>query len=208
MHFRICEVRLWTEAFVFGIHGSMAAKSCEVGFSTVTFLLNSNNLTNHNRRKQHSEPIRTLIRTLSTSTGRRMRVSHDWFKLVEKVVLVFFNQSQGIEKQNQSKRELLSALNWNHSNHNEMFLYIKTASNGQWTIHLWMVWCMEDWNGIQLQVSNNLLFFRFCRYPADDPQKVKMTRILEELINLTVKEKGVSYTSITRQCLKWNPQGG
>ncbi|RMX38597.1 hypothetical protein pdam_00008370 [Pocillopora damicornis] len=37
---------------------------------------------------------------------------------------------------------------------------------------------------------------RFCRFPADDPQKVKMTRILEELINLTVKEKGVSSVTV------------
>lgn len=41
------------------------------------------------------------------------------------------------------------------------------------------------------QIKLTLFFFRFCRFPADDPQKVKMTRILEELINLTVKEKGV-----------------
>ena len=41
------------------------------------------------------------------------------------------------------------------------------------------------------QIKLTLFLFRFCRFPADDPQKVKMTRILEELINLTVKEKGV-----------------
>lgn len=41
------------------------------------------------------------------------------------------------------------------------------------------------------QIKPTLFLFRFCRFPADDPQKVKMTRILEELINLTVKEKGV-----------------
>lgn len=41
-------------------------------------------------------------------------------------------------------------------------------------------------------LPNDRLFYRFFRYPADDPQKVKMTHILEELINLTVKEKGVS----------------
>lgn len=41
-----------------------------------------------------------------------------------------------------------------------------------------------------------IFLFRFCRFPADDPQKVKMTRILEELINLTVKEKGVSSVTV------------
>lgn len=41
------------------------------------------------------------------------------------------------------------------------------------------------------QIKRILFLLRFCRFPADDPQKVKMTRILEELINLTVKEKGV-----------------
>ena len=40
-----------------------------------------------------------------------------------------------------------------------------------------------------------LLFYRD-KFPADDPQKVKMTRILEELINLTVKEKGVSSVTV------------
>ena len=45
--------------------------------------------------------------------------------------------------------------------------------------------------GIIIQIKWCLFLLRFCRFPADDPQKVKMTRILEELINLTVKEKGV-----------------
>ena len=45
--------------------------------------------------------------------------------------------------------------------------------------------------GIICQIKRILFLLRFCRFPADDPQKVKMTRILEELINLTVKEKGV-----------------
>lgn len=46
---------------------------------------------------------------------------------------------------------------------------------------------------------------RFCRFPADDPQKVKMTRILEELINLTVKEKGTMYPSV--QATIWGNVG-
>ncbi|KAJ7378700.1 Neurofibromin 1 [Desmophyllum pertusum] len=46
---------------------------------------------------------------------------------------------------------------------------------------------------------------RFCRFPADDPQKVKMTRILEQLINLTVKEKGTMYPSV--QATIWGNVG-
>ncbi|XP_015765754.1 PREDICTED: neurofibromin-like [Acropora digitifera] len=46
---------------------------------------------------------------------------------------------------------------------------------------------------------------RFFRYPADDPQKVKMTHILEELINLTVKEKGAMYPSV--QATIWGNVG-
>lgn len=46
---------------------------------------------------------------------------------------------------------------------------------------------------------------RFCRYPADDPQKAKMTHILEELINLTVKEKGAMYPSV--QATIWGNVG-
>ena len=54
---------------------------------------------------------------------------------------------------------------------------------------------------IQLE-SHRTISFRFCRFPGDDPQKIKMTRILEELINLTVKEKGVCWLvlSFTEKC--------
>ena len=56
---------------------------------------------------------------------------------------------------------------------------------------------------VDIQVeSHRIISFRFCRYPGDDPQKIKMTRILEELINLTVKEKGVCWLvlSFTEKC--------
>lgn len=59
----------------------------------------------------------------------------------------------------------------------------------------------SDFVDIQLE-SHRTISFRFCRYPGDDPQKIKMTRILEELINLTVKEKGVcrQVLSFTEKC--------
>ena len=51
--------------------------------------------------------------------------------------------------------------------------------------------------------NHRTISFRFCRFPGDDPQKIKMTRILEELINLTVKEKGVCWLvlSFTEKCI-------
>ena len=59
----------------------------------------------------------------------------------------------------------------------------------------------SDFVDIQVE-SHRTISFRFCRYPGDDPQKIKMTRILEELINLTVKEKGVCWLvlSFTEKC--------
>ena len=59
----------------------------------------------------------------------------------------------------------------------------------------------SDFVDIQVE-SHRTISFRFCRYPGDDPQKIKMTRILEELINLTVKEKGVCWQvlSFTEKC--------
>ena len=60
---------------------------------------------------------------------------------------------------------------------------------------------VSDFVDIQVE-SHRIISFRFCRYPGDDPQKIKMTRILEELINLTVKEKGVCWQvlSFTEKC--------
>ena len=59
----------------------------------------------------------------------------------------------------------------------------------------------SDFVDIQLE-PHRTISFRFCRFPGDDPQKIKMTRILEELINLTVKEKGVCWLvlSFTKKC--------
>ena len=60
---------------------------------------------------------------------------------------------------------------------------------------------VSDFVDIQVE-SHRIISVRFCRYPGDDPQKIKMTRILEELINLTVKEKGVCWLvlSFTEKC--------
>ena len=69
-------------------------------------------LTNHNRRRQFNEPIRTRSKCMSStsSAGKRMRAGHDWFwfyfRLVGESRARFFNQSQGVAIQNQSNCEI------------------------------------------------------------------------------------------------------
>ena len=66
---------------------------------------------------------------------------------------------------------------------------------------LFILLLASDFVDIQVE-RHKTISFRFCRFPSDDPQKIKMTRILEELINLTVKEKGVCWLvlSFTEKC--------
>ena len=66
-------------------------------------------LANHNRCKQHNEPIRNILKEILATDAKcgKTRVSKAHSVLVEKVALVLIcGQSQSEVKQNQSKREI------------------------------------------------------------------------------------------------------
>ena len=52
---------------------------CRKTKTKVIFL--ANQLANHNKRKQHNEPIRTQSKYMYPlpNAGKRMRARHDWF---------------------------------------------------------------------------------------------------------------------------------